>query len=129
MSPSLKYAATGGAVIALTVGLLWPVLDPAGRSGLLLAAAIATPVQVTAFWVLRRVRDQPNAFLAAWVGGTALRMVVIGVVAFAAIRSQMDGAVVMLLALAGFFFGLLLLEPVFFKVGSGTLTHAETVEA
>lgn len=129
MSPSFKYAATGGAGIALIVAALWPILDAPGRTGVLLAAAVAYPVQALAFWALRRYRGQQNAFLAAWVGGTALRMVVIGIVAFAVVRSQMDGAVVMLLALAGFFFGLLLLEPLYFKDSSGTLTQAETVEA
>lgn len=116
MSPSLKYAATGGAALTLIVGALWPVLDAAGRSGVLLAAAIAMPVQVGAFWALRRFRGDPNAFLAAWIGGTLLRMVVVGIVAVAVIRSQMDGAVPMLLALAGFFFGLLLLEPIYFRL-------------
>ncbi|MBT8487641.1 MAG: hypothetical protein HKO77_04870 [Gemmatimonadetes bacterium] len=129
MSPSLKYAATGGAVVAVTVGALWLILDPAGRSGVLLAGAIALPVQAVAFWGLHRFRGEPNAFLAAWIGGTFLRMAVVGVVAFVVIRSQMDGAVAMLLALAGFFFGLLLLEPLYFKDGSGTLTQAETAEA
>lgn len=129
MTPSLKYAATGGAIIALIVGLLWPILDPAGRVGVLLAAAIAMPVQVAAFWALRRFRGEQNAFLAAWIGGTLLRMIVVGIAAFTVIRSQMDGAVPMLLALAGFFFGLLLLEPLYFKGGQGALTNAETVEA
>jgi hypothetical protein len=60
-----------------------------------------------------------NGFLAAWVGGTLLRMTVIAVVAFVAIRSGMEGAVPMLLALAAFFFGLLLLEPVYFGAEPG----------
>lgn len=129
MSPSVKYVATGTAGLAVTVGALWLVLDPASRSGVLLAAAIVLPVQAVAFWALHRARGQQNAFLAAWIGGTLFRMAVVAVAAFVVIRSQMDGAVAMLLALAGFFFGLLLLEPLYFKDGSGTLTQAETVEA
>ena len=35
--------------------------------------------------------------------------------AFIVIRSGMEGAVPMLLALASFFFGLLMLEPIYFK--------------
>lgn len=129
MRPSLKYAMTGGVAIGLIVGGLWPLLDPAGRKGVLLAAAVALPVQVTAFAVLRRFRGEVNRFLAAWVGGTLLRMAVIGVAAFVVVRSGMEGAVPMLLALAGFFFGLLLLEPVFFRPGPSTLAEANGVEA
>lgn len=129
MSPSLKYAATGSAMIAVIVGSLWPFLDAAGRQGILLAAAVALPVQVAAFWAIRRFRDEANAFMAAWIGGTFLRMIVVAVAAFAVIRSQMDGAVPMLLALVGFLFGLLLVEPFFFRNGSASLTNAETVEA
>ena len=115
MSPSLKYAATGLSGIAAIALVLWPFLDPAGRTGVLLAAAVAFPVQALAFVALRRFRDDVNGFLAVWLGGTLARMMVIAVVAAVVIRSQMDGAVPMLLALAGFFFGLLLLEPLYFR--------------
>ena len=124
MSPSLRYAATGSGVIALVVLGLWPFLDASAFQGVLLAAAIAVPVQVTAFRVLHRFRGELTGFLAAWVGGTFLRVAVIAVVAIAAIRSGMEGAVPMLLALTGFFFGLLLLEPVFFRIAPN-----KTVEA
>ena len=123
MSPSAKYAATGILVITSIVVVLWPFLEPAGRNGVLAAAAVALPVQVIAFWALIRSRDELNGFLAAWVGGTLVRMAVIAGVAFIVVRSGMEGAVPMLLALAGFFFGLLLLEPVYFRIGS-----SETVE-
>jgi hypothetical protein len=46
-------------------------------------------------------------------------MAVVGVVAFIAIRTGTEGAIPMLLALAGYFFGLLLLEPMFFKLHNG----------
>lgn len=101
---------------------LWPALDPAGRRGLLIAAAIALPVQFLAFVGLMKVRGQLNGFLAVWVGGTLLRVVVIGITAFFAIRSGIDGLAPMLLGLAGFFFGLLLLEPVFFRPAAGETT-------
>ena len=123
MSPSAKYAATGMMVITSIVVVLWPFLEPAGRNGVLAAAAVALPVQVIAFWALIRFRDELNGFLAAWVGGTLVRIAVIAGVASIVIRSGMEGAVPMLLALAGFFFGLLLLEPVYFRIGP-----SETVE-
>ena len=128
MSPSLKYATSGAAAILVFVVGSWPFLEPAGHRGILLAAAVALPVQVVAFAALHRFRSEPNGFLAAWMGGTLVRMAVVGVVAFAVIRSGMDGGVAMLLALAGFFFGLLLLEPVFFGPGAETLVNAEPVE-
>lgn len=116
MSPSLKYAATGvGAVAAVVLGL-WPFLDTASRTGLLIAAAVALPVQAVAFALLNRYRGRLNGFLAAWVGGTLVRMLVLGVVAFAVTRSGPDGVMATLLGLVGFFFGLLLLEPVYFRI-------------
>lgn len=121
MSPSLKYAATGFAGIATFALVLWPFLDPASRNGILLAGAVALPVQAIAFAALHRFREDPNGFLAVWLGGTLVRMGVIAVVAALVIRSGMQGAVPMLLALAGFFFGLLLLEPVYFRPGSNTV--------
>jgi len=116
MSPSLKYAAIGVSSITLVVVGLIPILDTVAWKGVLLAAAIAVPVQVAAFAVLVRYRGELNGFLAAWVGGTMVRMIVLGLVAFAVIRSGSEGAVPTLLALVGFFFGLLLLEPVCFRV-------------
>jgi len=95
---------------------LWPWLDADARRGVVLAGLIALPVQITAFWLLLRYRDRLNGFLAVWAGGTLVRMAVVAVVATVVIRARMDGSVTMLLALAGFFFGLLLLEPVFFRL-------------
>ena len=115
MSASVKYAASGFGIVAVLTLALWPFLDPAGRSGVLIAAAVAVPVQVIAFTVLLKYRGQQNGFLAAWAGGTLVRMAVIGIVAVVAIRSGTEGAIPMLLALAGFFFGPLLLEPIYFK--------------
>ena len=124
MSASTRYAGTGVVAVGTILMVLWPFLEPAGRTGVMIAAAVALPVQVVAFWALNRHRAELNGFLAAWIGGTVLRMMVVAFVAFAVIRSGVDGAVPMLLALAGFFFGLLLLEPVYFETGPG-----ETVEA
>ena len=115
MNAALKYAGAGLSVVFVTILALWPFLDPAGRTGVLIAAAVAIPVQAIAFAVLLRFRGKLNGFLAAWVGGTMIRMVVLAVVAFLAIRSSAEGAIPMLLALAGFFFALLLLEPLFFR--------------
>lgn len=124
MSAGIRYAASGVGACALMVLVLWPFLDPAGRTGVLLAAAIALPVQIAAFALLLRQRGELNGFLAVWVGGTLVRMMVLGIAAFAVIRSGMDGAIPMLLALPAFFFGLLLLEPVYFRPGPNTTVEA-----
>jgi len=115
VSAAAKYAVTGAAIVAASTVALWPWLSPAGRSGVLIAGLVALPIQVAAFILLLRYRGELTGFLAVWVGGTLVRMVVVAVVALLAIRSGVEGAVPMLLALAGFFFGLLLLEPVYFR--------------
>ena len=124
MSASLKYAVAGVCAISLIVAGLWPFLDVAARKGVLVAAVIALPIQVAAFAVLIRYRGELNGFLAAWVGGMMIRMLVVAVVAVAAIRTDAEGAVPTLLALVGFFFGLLLLEPVYLRGRSNQTVKA-----
>jgi len=124
MSPWLKYSASGVGTVAVGVGILWPFLDAAGRNGVLIAAAVALTVQIAAFAVLMHFRGRTTGFLAAWAGGMAVRMVAVAMVAVGVVKSGMEGGVPTLLSLAGFFFGLLLLEPVFFRV-----EPSETVEA
>lgn len=124
MTPSVKYASMGSAAIAAIVLGLWPLLDSDGRTGVLTAAAVALPVQVVAFALLQRTRHDLNGFLAAWIGGTLVRLMVVGLVAALVIRAGTPGAVPMLLALAGFFFALILLEPVCFRVKSGNTVEA-----
>jgi len=116
MSASVKYALLAMGAIGVGTLALWPFLDGPGRNGVLLAGAIALPVQIGAFGIMVHKRGEPNGFLAAWIGGTIVRMAVIGVAALVTIRADVDGAMPMLLALAGFFFGLLLLEPVCFRI-------------
>lgn len=115
MKAGTAYAATGLVALGLLVLGLWPWLDPAGRNGVLLAAGVAWPVQVGAFAILLRHREEPRRFLAAWVGGTLARMGLVLAAAFVVARVEGVAPVPALLALAGFFFGLLLLEPVFFR--------------
>jgi len=116
MTPSAKYAALGAGTVSVVVLALWPFLDTPSRSGVLVAAAVALPVQIVAFAAIQRFRGELNGFLAAWIGGTLVRMAVLGGVAVALVRSGFDGGASMLLALAGFFFALLLLEPVCFRI-------------
>jgi peptidoglycan/LPS O-acetylase OafA/YrhL len=118
MSSSFRYALVGTALVGLVVLLAWPFLDPVGRRGVAVAAAVALPVQIGSFAALVHLRTRQQPFLIAWVGGTLLRMAAIGVVAVVVVRSG-EGVVPTLMALASFFFGLLLLEPMYFRAGQG----------
>jgi len=114
----LGYAAAGLGFVLVGIAVSWAFLSPDQRMGVLVGGAIAYPVQVLAFGLLLRYKDRLTTFLAVWVGGTLTRMgVVLGAGLILAIRTRLDPASV-LLALAGFFFGLLLLESVFFRPGS-----------
>ena len=115
MSVSLRYGSAAALLIVVVSLGLWPFLDGNARSGVLAAGAIALPVQAVAFWMLVHFRERANGFVLAWAGGMALRTVALGVAALVVIRSGAANAVPFLLALAGFFFGLLLLEPLYFR--------------
>ena len=122
MRGELRYAGAGTAGVVLVILMLWPFLDPASRLGILIAAVVALPVQWVLFAALMRFRGKPNGFLGVWVGGAAVRMLVIGVVAYVAISQGVEGAMALLFALAGFLFGLLLLEPRYFKPAESETT-------
>ena len=109
MKSSFRYAKVGTAVVGVVVLLTWPFLNSESWRGVLIAALVALPVQVISFALLQRYRHELNRFIIAWVGSTVVRIGVIGIVALVAFRSGMAGGVSMLLALATFFFGLLLL--------------------
>lgn len=115
MNATLRYVASGVGVLTLATLALWPLLDAPGRRGVLAAALIALSVQGVSFACLLRGRETIEGFLAAWVGGVAVRMLTVGVVAAIVIRAGVEGAVPLLLSLAAFFFGLLLLEPLYFR--------------
>jgi len=110
-----KYAFTGLVGVALITLIFMPFLDSSGRRGLVIAALIALPIQIVTFAAMLSFRSNWNRFLAVWLGGTLLRMVVIGLAAFVAVRLDSEGLAPMLIALAGFFFGLLLIEPIYLK--------------
>ncbi|MFV2005850.1 MAG: hypothetical protein ACC667_00305 [Longimicrobiales bacterium] len=123
MTPVGRYGATGLLLLLIVVAGLWPFLEADGRRGIALAAAVAYPIQLFAFWLLIRYRQEMNRFLVIWAGGTLVRMGVIVVVGLWATRLDSVAPIPMLLALGGFFFVLLLLEPAFFRIQLGENTE------
>ncbi len=109
------YALAGLLMIAIAVAALFPFLEDEGRMGVLIAAGVAYPVQIAAFGLLLRARGEPSRFFVWWGVGVAVRIGVVITVGIVALRVETLGAEALLLSLAGFFFGLLLIEPAFLK--------------
>ena len=115
MNLYFRYGGVALLVLLVAVAGLWPWLSSPARTGVLLAGAVAWPVQVVAFGFLARFWEDPKRFLAAWVGGTLVRMGVIILAAILLMQLEELPPAPTLLALAGFFFGLLLMEPLFLR--------------
>lgn len=114
MTALWRYAIAGLLVVLVAVAALWPFLDGIGHRSLLAAASIAWPVQVVAFGMLLRAREHPSKFMLWWALGILARMGIVIVIGLALSRLEGIQPSVLLLGVAGFFFGLLLLEPAFF---------------
>ena len=119
MRAAVRYGTASVLLVALVTLGLWPFLGDAARAGVLAAGFVALPVQVVAFALLVRYRGRTEGFMAAWAGGMALRVLAVVMAAIVVIRTGTPSAVSLLLALAGFFFALLLIEPVYFRAESG----------
>lgn len=117
MSPVLRYGGAGLLLLLLANVGLWPFLSPSARTGLAAAALVAFPVQMVAFFLLVRSWRDGKRFLLVWVGGTLVRLGVVLAAALALTRVGRLPPAPTLLGLAGFFFGLLLLEPLFLRPG------------
>lgn len=115
MTQTVRYGGVALAALLLVIAGLWPFLSPSGRTGIFVAALIAYPIQMGAFFMLIRFWGEGNRFLLVWVGGTVVRMGVLLVVALVVSQSETLPPAPTLLGLAGFFFGLLLLELLFLK--------------
>lgn len=110
-----RYAVATILIVGLAVGGLWPFLDGAGRASLLLASGIALPVQWASFLLVVRSLGDSTQFLLRWAIGVLARMGLVAAVGLLLPRmGDLDGPV-LLLSLCGFFFALLLLEPLFFR--------------
>jgi len=110
-----RYAIATTLFVTFAVGGLWPFVDAGGRTSLLLAAGIALPVQWVAFLLVARALDDSNQFLLRWGIGILARMGLVAAVGLLLPRLGGFDGNVLILSLCGFFFVLLLLEPLFFR--------------
>jgi hypothetical protein len=114
LNPSLKYAASALLIVAAGTLVLWPFLDQPARRGVLAAGLVALPVQIAAFRLVMRVRGRTEGFMAAMIGGMAIRGITVLAVAVGLVLSGSPSLAPMLLSLVGFLFALLMLETWFF---------------
>lgn len=115
MSQTIRYGVVALVALLLVMAGVWPFVSPASRFGIGVAALVAYPIQMIAFFMLIRYWGEGKRFLLVWVAGTVVRMGVILLAALAVWRMDSLPPAPTLLALAGFFFGLLLLEPLFLR--------------
>jgi hypothetical protein len=109
------YGAAGLVLALVIVGIAATALPPAGTRAVALSAAIAYGVQMPAFGALYRVQSRPQLFLVVWLGGMAVRFLVLGVLAFWAARGGGPAVAPLLLGYVGVVFALVLLEPLFLR--------------
>jgi hypothetical protein len=102
-------------IVGLGAAALLPFFDEAGRRGILLAASIGYPVQVMAFGLLLRARGEPTRFMVWWGVGIGIRVAVVVAVGLLSTTLATVEPAALLLSLVGFFFVLLLIEPVFLR--------------
>jgi len=115
-----RRAIVGYAVVsALAVGLgilgAGLVLGPQDAAAVRTAAVVAYAIQVVSFAALAGARGP--VFFLAWGGGTLLRLGAVLVAGVWLARTQAAPPAPLMLGLAGFLFALLLLEPIFFRMG------------
>jgi hypothetical protein len=118
MSASVRYGAASVTLIGALTLVAWPFLESPGRAGVLVAAAMALPIQVASFALLSRFRHHIKAFLAVWVGSTLVRMAALGATALLFLPTGVVGLAPALVALATFFIALVFLEPRYLRHGA-----------
>lgn len=111
------YALASALAVTAAVAILAVVLPGGALRAAGWMGAVAWVVQVAMFAALFASRRRRNAFVAALGGGTLVRLAVLGGAAWWIWRSAALPLAPALLSLAGFLFLLLLLEPVFFRMG------------
>jgi len=109
------YAATALAVTVVLAGIISSLLGGTAAKAVWFSAAAAYVIQITAFALLLYMRNDPNLFLSAWLGGMVIRFAVLGLATFGLSRTAALPQGPTLVSFVGFVFLLLLLEPVFLR--------------
>lgn len=109
------YAAATGVLLVVLTGVVVVLVGAAEPGAVWLAAGVAWPVQVLAFWVLLKGRGG-SAFMLSWATGIALRFGAVAAVALWLARTQAFDPTTGLVSLVGFVFVLVLLEPLFLRL-------------
>jgi hypothetical protein len=108
---TVRYTVAALVAVALVLAAGWALLGDEGRLGLGLAAGVVLTVQLLSFAVLATRRIGSPGLLLVWGSSTLVRFGVIGISAFVLAGIEGVDLAVALLAMAGLFFVLLLLEP------------------
>jgi uncharacterized membrane protein len=117
-----RYLIASVMLVGTVTAVLWMVVGPAGRAGLLVAATVTLAVQFLSFGAIAAAPLGRPRFLLAWGGGALVRLVAIAAVALVIAEVEGVDVTVALLALAGLFFALLLLEPWALREGADVST-------
>lgn len=115
MTAIAKYLMTAALVTAMVAYALVLWVWPSVPGAVVLAAGVAYVIQVVTFAILSTARG--GRVIGAWASGTLLRLVTVLLTAFFVARSGIFPTAPVLLSLVGFLFLLMLLEPVFYRVG------------
>jgi hypothetical protein len=107
----VRYLGAAGSVALAVVLVTAPFVGPEATRGIQLAALVALAVQAVSFALLAAASPGTGRYLSVWLGSTLVRFVVIVGFGFAIAEVEGVDLVASLLALAGLFFVMLLLEP------------------
>lgn len=113
----IGYIVCGAVLVGAGAGVVASLVVPGAAAAVWWGAALAFGAQVVAFAALVAVRQKGVAFFAAMGGGVLLRLALVLIAGLWLARSGVFPPAPLLLSLAGFLFVLLLLEPVFFRIG------------
>ena len=112
------YVLVCAALVAVVGGFVSLVLEPALSAGVWAAGAVALLVQAGTTWYRVRSGSRPERLVTVWIVGAGARLASVGLMAVWVVREPALHPASTLVALAGFLFGMLLLEPVLLKHGS-----------
>lgn len=119
MKRVVRFSVVSVTIVGAVVALAWFTLDPAAGQGVLIAGCVAVPLQIAGFAFLVRMRDDAKGLMAAWVGGVMARLAAIVAMAVVVLLVPTLAPAATMIAMAGFLFGLALLEHRYLDLDTG----------